>query len=66
MSRMYNTSTRLGREMAAQNWTLADFAAATGVNARTISDYLAGRKVMLAEHLWSFADVLGVEDEVIL
>ncbi len=60
VSRMYNTSTRLGQTMAARGWTVGDFAVATGINARTLSDYLAARKVMLREHLWSMADVLEV------
>lgn len=65
MSRMFNTSTPLGRTMAALGWTVTDFAAASGVNARTISDYLASRRVMLLEHKNAMADTLGVEvDEI--
>ena len=65
MSRMFNTTTKLGATMAALGWTVTDFAAASGVNARTISDYLASRKVMLREHLDAMADALGVDvDEI--
>lgn len=61
MSRGFNTSTALGRAMLAGGWTAADFSARTGINSRTLTEYLSGRRIMLREHLWAAADALGVE-----
>lgn len=61
VSRGFNTSTALGRAMLAAGWTAADFSARTGINSRTLTEYLSGRRVMLREHLWAAADALGVE-----
>lgn len=61
VSRGFNTSTALGRAMLAAGWTAADFSARTGINSRTLTEYLSGRRIMLREHLWAAADALGVE-----
>jgi len=61
VSRGFNTSTALGRAMLAAGWTASDFSAFTGINSRTLTEYLSGRRVMLREHLWAAADALGVE-----
>lgn len=47
--------------MLAAGWTASDFSARTGINSRTLTEYLSGRRVMLREHLWASADALGVE-----
>jgi transcriptional regulator with XRE-family HTH domain len=61
MSRGFNTTTALGRAMLAAGWTASDFSARTGINSRTLTEYLSGRRIMLREHLWAAADALGVE-----
>lgn len=63
MSRPYNTTTKLGRRMSMAGWSAGDFAAATGVNARTLTEYLAGRRDVDVMHLWRMAEVLGCDVE---
>lgn len=65
MSRPYNTTTKLGQQMAAQGWSAGDFAAMTGINPRTLTEYLSGRRQATVQHLWAMADVLGVDAEEI-
>lgn len=63
--RPYNTTMPLGQIMASQGWRMNEFAVASGVHVRTLSDYLAGRRVMLDYHLRDMAAVLGCrEDEI--
>jgi transcriptional regulator with XRE-family HTH domain len=52
--------------MAANDWTVGELAALSGVNARTISNYLAGRDEILAKHLERLADALNVTPADIL
>lgn len=59
MSRPFNTTQPLGKIMFAQRWTVADLAAVTGINSRTISDYLAGRRVISERHLTDLAAALS-------
>ena len=65
MSRPFNTDTRLGQLIEARGWTAGDFAVAAGVNARTLTEYLARRRKITREHLYAMADLLGVEAEEI-
>ena len=61
MSRPFNTSQPLGKIMFAQRWTVTEMSAASSINARTLSDYLAGRRVISERHLMDLADVLDVD-----
>jgi len=61
MSRPFNTSQPLGRIMRANAWSVAELAAVTSINSRTITEYLAGRKVIPTHHLDELADTLGVD-----
>lgn len=63
MSRAYNTTTPLGRALRTGGWTATDFAAVTGINYRTLTEYLAGRRKMTPEHLTAAADALGLAEE---
>lgn len=61
MPRPFNTTQPLGKIMYAQRWTVAELAAATNINSRTLSDYLAGRRVIPERHLMDLATVLEVD-----
>lgn len=61
MSRNYPVHTRLGQRMAMLGYTATDFSAITGVHQRTLTEYLAGRKLPLPAHLFKMAEILGVE-----
>lgn len=65
MPRAYNTTTKLGKKMVEQNWPAGEFAAMTGINPRTLTEYLSGRSRPSTQHLWAMADVLGVDAEEI-
>lgn len=66
MPRPYPTYTALGRLMRDGAWTAADFAAVTGINARYLTEYLAGRRAMTPEHLDAAAAALDVDvDDII-
>lgn len=60
MGRPYATHTPLGKIMRAGDWNVGELAAISGVNARTISNYLAGRDEILPKHLERLAEALHV------
>lgn len=61
MSRPFNTSQPLGKIMRAESWSVTELAAITGINSRTITEYLAGRKVIPTHHLDELAAALDVD-----
>ena len=63
--RPFNTSTRLGQVMERDGWTVNEVSALSGVNARKMSDYLAGREKMSVDHLFAISDAIGVAPEEI-
>lgn len=64
MPRQFNRSTPLGEVLHSRGWRVADLEYASGVLARTISDYLAGRREMPGRHVQAFADALDVDPSV--
>lgn len=66
MARQFNRSTPLGQLMHARGYSVRSLAESTGVNQRTICDYLAGRKTILPKHLARFSEEFGVSKEVLL
>lgn len=61
--RRYPTTTSLGRIMASQGLRVYTVGSRAAVAPRTMTDYLAGRKAISAEHLTRLCVVLGCEPE---
>jgi hypothetical protein len=61
--RPFNTETPLGRIMWDRGFRVFEVAHATGINARTLTEYLAGRKPLKGSHLSLVADFLDVHPE---
>lgn len=57
--RPFPTHTPLGKLTQARGWRVADLAGASGVNARTLTEYLAGRKEIAAHHRDALARALS-------
>lgn len=71
MSRPFNTCTPLGEALRASGMSLRDLSYASGVNERTLSDYLADpdeprHKPIRPHHLWAVADALDVTPDSLL
>lgn len=49
--------------MVEQGWTVKEFAAASGIDTRILSDFLAGRRAIPDHYLEDIADVLDVSVE---
>ena len=66
MSRPFPIHTPLGRHMSMLGWTATDFAAASGIHPRTLTDYLAGRRDLPTHHLIAAASTLQIDpDELV-
>ena len=63
--RPFNTVTKLGQVMERDGWTVNEVSALSGVNARKMSDYLAGRERMNRTHLFAIAEAIQVAPEEI-
>ena len=61
MPRQFSTITPLGQRMSALGYSAAEFAAVTGINSRTLTEYLAGRKILEGHHLVAAASALDCE-----
>lgn len=66
MARPFNRSTPLGQLMHERGYSVRSLAESTGVNQRTICDYLADRRTILPKHIARFSDEFGVSKEVLL
>lgn len=66
MSRPFNRSTPLGELMWQRGYTVKGLEQATGISYRTISDYLAGRKPIISQHIVEFTHEFNVPREVLL
>jgi hypothetical protein len=66
MSRPFNTDTPLGQLMVDRGYTVKGLEAATDISYRTISDYLAGRKPIIARHMAVLTDTFDVSRDVLL
>lgn len=66
MGRPFATHTPLGQHMVEQGWSVKEFAAASGVDTRIISDFLAGRRTIPDHYLEPIADALDVSVEDLL
>lgn len=66
MSRPFNRSTRLGVLLAERGWRVRDLEYASTVNARTLSDYLAGRRPIAVGHRQLLADAFDVDPSVLV
>ena len=66
MSRPFNTTTPLGQLMWQRGYTVKGLEQASGVNQRTISNYLAGRRAIISQHLAAFSIEFNVPREVLL
>ncbi len=58
MSRAYPIHTVLGARMYELGYTKAEFCRVTGIHDRTMTEYLAGRKAPLDDHVFRMADAL--------
>jgi len=61
MPREFPTHTRLGQTIALLGYTATEFASLSGIHPRTLTEILAGRKVMTTGQLMSAAQILGVD-----
>jgi transcriptional regulator with XRE-family HTH domain len=61
MSRSFPTTTTIGRRMSMLGWTATEFATATGIHPRTLTEILAGRKEPSLAQWNAIAGVLGVD-----
>lgn len=59
--RPFSTDTPLGKLLEARAWRVADLAAASGVNARTLTEYLSGRLEIRAHHRDALARALSTD-----
>jgi|GEM_PF-4618471 len=66
MSRQFSTQTRIGQQMAALGWTATEFATATGIHPRTLTELLSGRVDPTVNQIIVIADTLGVRDTDII
>lgn len=66
MARPFNRSTPIGQLMHQRGYSVRSLAESTGVNQRTICDYLASRRDILPKHLAAFSEEFGVSKEVLL
>jgi DNA-binding Xre family transcriptional regulator len=66
IGRPINASTPLGKIMVDRGITVKGLEADTGISYRTISDYLAGRKQIIAKHMAVLTDHLNVSKDVLL
>jgi transcriptional regulator with XRE-family HTH domain len=65
MSRSFPTTTTIGRRMSMLGWTATEFATATGIHPRTLTEILAGRKEPSMAQLGVIAGVLGVDPDTL-
>jgi hypothetical protein len=63
--RPYNVTTNLGKLMLFHGWRVAGLSAETGINSRTICEYLAGRKRISVGHLAILSTLFRVPPEVL-
>ena len=63
MPRHHAVTNPLGRTLQSSGFTAVELARRSGVGARTITEYLAGRKEMLDHHLTAFARALDCDPE---
>jgi len=63
MSRSYPTFTPLGRTMFQRQLRVVDVAYSSGVNARTLTEYLAARRSWDEDHLRRVSQAMGVPAE---
>ena len=64
--RPFPTHTPLGKALRASSMTVAQLSAASGVYNRTLTEYLAGRKLWSVRHLTKVAEALNVEPEELM
>ncbi len=64
--RPFNTTTPLGRLMLDRGYGVNTVEQATGINHRTISDYLAGRKAISGRHIATLCEEFQVSKQVLL
>lgn len=60
------TDTKLGRIIVARNLNAYDVSTAGGFSSRTMTEYLAGRRIIRTEHLVRICRFLNVEPEDIV
>ncbi len=58
--RPFNTTSPLGQWMTAERHGVRDVARATGINERTLSDYLARRRKIIAAHTVALTAFTGL------
>ena len=63
--RPFNTSTPLGHLMRDRGYGVNTLSFATGINQRTFSDYLAGRRAIRARHLAILCDLFDVSRDAV-
>jgi len=61
MGRQFSTTTRIGQVMSMYGWTAVEFAYATHINPRTLTEILAGRREPSLAQWNAIIDVLGVD-----
>jgi len=66
MSRPFNQETPLGQLMVREGMAVKEVEARTGISYRTISDYLAARKLPTAKHMILLCDLFGVSRDQML
>lgn len=60
-----NTTTPLGRYLVSNNLSSRVLSEVTGINVRTLSDYVAGRKIPTPRHLALLCEALDVEPDAL-
>ena len=65
MGRQFSTTTRIGQLMSRYGWTAVEFAYATGINPRTLTEILAGRQEPSMLQIGRIAGVLGVDPDTL-
>ena len=63
--RPFNTTSPLGQWMQAERYGVRDVTRATGINERTLSNYLARRQKIIVNHLVFLTELTGLSTEAL-